>query len=144
MTYPVMLSLKGRECLVAGAGAVAERKTRRLVAEGAAVTVVSPGAAAYFSNNRRIKFVKRKFRAADLDGKFLVIAATGEEKTNDAICRLAGKKNMLANSARGRKNANFMNMAYASKKGLVAAVSSGGRDVRKSIKTAGEIRKKIL
>ena len=40
--YPINLDLNGQSCLVLGGGAVAERKVCRLLAEGAAVTVIAP------------------------------------------------------------------------------------------------------
>jgi precorrin-2 dehydrogenase/sirohydrochlorin ferrochelatase len=40
--YPVMLRLKGRSCVVVGAGGVAQRKVIRLLAVHARVTVISP------------------------------------------------------------------------------------------------------
>jgi|ERR1035437_400359 precorrin-2 dehydrogenase/sirohydrochlorin ferrochelatase len=139
-----MLSLTGKKCLVAGAGTIAERKTRRLLAEGADVSVVSPRTSGYFIRNRKIKLIKRKFKVADLKGKFLVIAATDDKNLNGRICGLAVKKNMLANSVSGRENTNFMNMVFVKKKGMVAAVSSNGKDIKKSLGIAEKIRKKIL
>lgn len=143
MSYPVMLSLKGKKCLVAGAGSVAESKTRRLLMEGANVTVVSPEATPYFRGNSGIKYIKRRFKSADLNGKFLIIAATGDEGQNSEICRMAAEKNILANNVSGREHASFMNMAFVCKNGLVLAVSSNGRNVKKSLDKLREIRRKI-
>ena len=40
--YPINLNLKDKECLVIGAGRVAERKVRRLLECGAQVSVIAP------------------------------------------------------------------------------------------------------
>ena len=40
--YPINLDLTGQACLVLGGGSVAERKVRRLLDEGAVVTVIAP------------------------------------------------------------------------------------------------------
>ncbi len=40
--YPVYLDIKGKKCLVAGGGDVAERKVGLLIRCGAKVSVVSP------------------------------------------------------------------------------------------------------
>ena len=44
MTYPLGLKLSGRRVLVVGAGPVAARRVPALLAEGAAVELVAPGA----------------------------------------------------------------------------------------------------
>src|SRR5947207_7948638 len=48
-SYPVMLHLAGRSCLVVGGGVVATRKVRSLLRAGADVTVVSPSLSAALS-----------------------------------------------------------------------------------------------
>ena len=44
MGYPVVLNLTGRRCIIVGGGRVAERKAKRLIESGAAVTVIAPEA----------------------------------------------------------------------------------------------------
>ena len=40
--YPVNIQMKGVSCLVIGGGHIALRKVRKLLSEGAEVTVLSP------------------------------------------------------------------------------------------------------
>jgi uroporphyrin-III C-methyltransferase/precorrin-2 dehydrogenase/sirohydrochlorin ferrochelatase len=77
--YPVFLRLTGRRVLVVGAGAVAARRVRGLLAEGANVTVVAPETSEDFP----CEVVTRQFRHEDLDGVWLVQACATESVNAD-------------------------------------------------------------
>jgi precorrin-2 dehydrogenase/sirohydrochlorin ferrochelatase len=138
MSYPVMLCVAGKKCLVAGGGPVAERKIRSLINAGADVHVVSPALAASLAgpagSKRGFKYSKRIFESCDIKGAFLVIAATDDKKVNSRICLLASKKGVLCNSVNTRVNTSFMNMATKKINGLTVAVSSRGKDIKKAKK----------
>ena len=137
-----MLSVKGKKCLVAGGGRVAERKTAGLIRAGADVRVVSPELSASLAGSKRgFKYTKRIFKPRDLDGVFLVIAATDDKKVNSRICLLASKKGILCNSVNTRANTSFMNMASKKINGLIVAVSSLGKNVKKAGKFLAELEK---
>jgi uroporphyrin-III C-methyltransferase/precorrin-2 dehydrogenase/sirohydrochlorin ferrochelatase len=74
VTYPLHLDLRGRRVLVVGAGAVAVRRVRRLVAAGAAVEVVAPHVSPEMPP---VSLQLRDFEPADLEGAWLVLACTG-------------------------------------------------------------------
>lgn len=74
MTYPLHLDVTGRRVLVVGAGAVAVRRVRALVAAGAAVEVVAPDVAADMPD---VPLQRRAFAASDVAGAWLVHACTG-------------------------------------------------------------------
>lgn len=72
--YPLHLDLTGRRVLVVGAGQVGVRRARALQSAGAAVTLVAPSAGEVPDG---IAYVERAFRPDDVDGCWLVVAATG-------------------------------------------------------------------
>lgn len=76
---PIFLRLERRPVLVIGAGSVALAKIESLGAAGAAITVVAPHAVPQcveLAGSGRLTWHKRAFVPSDLDGVFLVIAAT--------------------------------------------------------------------
>jgi siroheme synthase-like protein len=147
MAYPVMLELKGKRCLVAGAGKIAARKINSLIKSGALVTVVAPEIGRPVLEKQKqcgaITIKRRIFMAQDLNGVFLAVAATDRKKVNESICACAAVKGVLCNSISGRGGATFMNMAHASIKGMTVAVSSDGRDVNKAKKMLAALKKEL-
>ena len=144
MNYPVALNIRGKECLVAGGGIIALRKIKRLIRSGARVRVVSPRVEAEIAglvSAGAIKHVKRVFRRADLKGAFLVIAATNDAVVNAKICTLASLKSIPANSITPAKQASFSNMAEFDSGGLLVAVSSSGKNVKKAVAARDRIEK---
>ena len=73
--YMACLDLGGRSVLVVGGGRVALEKTEGLLDCGAAVTVVAPEILPELER-LPVTLVRRGYRAGDLDGRFLVVAAT--------------------------------------------------------------------
>lgn len=87
-SYPAMLQLKGRRCLVVGGGRVAERKTTTLLNTGAFITVVSPTLTERlhtFVQTGRIKWRERTFEPEDVQEAFLVFAATDNSEVNVSV-----------------------------------------------------------
>jgi precorrin-2 dehydrogenase / sirohydrochlorin ferrochelatase len=128
--YPVNLKIADRPCLVIGGGRVAERKIMGLLACGARVTVVSPeltpGLAA-LHREERIAWHNRPYRQGDLAGAFLVIAATDDKPTQDAIQQEADRDNILLNIADVPRRCNFILPSILSRGDLTIAVSTGGK-----------------
>lgn len=84
------LRLEGRRALVVGGGAVALRKARALARAGARVAVVAPRIGAGFG---RFETRRRAFRAGDVRGASVVVAATDDAAVNrrvHAACRARG------------------------------------------------------
>ena len=84
-SYPIQLQLAGRKVLVAGAGRVATRKIERLVQCGASVHVVAreaSGIVQRLAREQKLQLSLRSVEAADVNGMFLVIAATNSTEAN--------------------------------------------------------------
>jgi siroheme synthase-like protein len=123
--YMACLDLAGRRCVVVGGGAVGHEKAAGLAACGAAVAVVSPELHESFSE-LDVEWVERRYRSEDLDGAFLVIAATSDPEVNSRVSRDAEELGKLCNVADVPELCNFILPAVHRQGPIAVAVSTGG------------------
>jgi len=129
--FPAFLDLRGRICLVAGAGRVGSRKIARLLDCGPALLrVVDPSPDSTLEAELRsrpsVELIKRAFRPDDLEGAFLVIAGTADARINTEISRLCRQKNILCNIVDQPELCSFIVPALLQRDDLLIAVSSQG------------------
>ncbi len=127
--YPVNLKLAGRRCAVVGGGAVAERKTRLLIAADAAVTVFSPAITpglASLMEDRHLTWVSRAYAPGDLYNFFLVFCATDQPDTNRQAAAEARTAGGLVNCADAPELSDFYVPAHIVHGDLLITVSTGG------------------
>jgi precorrin-2 dehydrogenase/sirohydrochlorin ferrochelatase len=127
--YPVSLILEGRPCLVVGAGRVAERKVRSLLASGARVRVVGPEATPglrRLSAGRDIELELRAAGPGDLPGAWLVIIATDDPDLNAQLFAEADRRGLLVNVVDAPALCNFHVPAAVVRGPVQVAVSTGG------------------
>ncbi|WP_245574442.1 precorrin-2 dehydrogenase/sirohydrochlorin ferrochelatase family protein [Desulfovirgula thermocuniculi] len=128
--YPALLNLKGRPCLVVGGGKVAERKTRSLLSCAAKVKLVSPRLTPGLQElaaGGQITYLQREFQPSDLEGVFLVVAATDSKEVNRRVAREALARNLLVNVVNDPQSGNFYVPATVRRGPLQIAVSTSGR-----------------
>ncbi len=126
----MFVKLEGRTCLVVGAGAVAQSKIESLLQAGAKVRVVALAAAESIQNlaaQNLIVLWKKTFEPADLDGAFLVIAATSSPDVNAAIFEQARLHNILCNSVDDPEHCDFYYPAVVRRGRLQFAISTEGQ-----------------
>jgi hydroxymethylbilane synthase len=127
--YPINLTVRGRCALIAGGGAVAERKLRALLDAGADVTLVSPAITpgiGELAAAGRIRHVARRFEAADVGGAFLVFAATDRPEVNAQIVAAARAAGTLVNDAGDAERGDFATPAVHRSGPLTVSVASSG------------------
>lgn len=127
--YALYLDLEGRPVLVVGAGRVAARKVRALLAAGAQVAVVAPDVCEEFdalSGRAGLDVEIRPFTSGDLDGKWLVIAATGSAEINRWVSELAGRARIFCNVVDKPDLCSFHVPAVVRRGLLQLAISTGG------------------
>lgn len=125
---PILVEAAGIEVLIVGAGAVAARKARTLSEAGARVRVVAPrigGEVRALADGGGVTLVEREYRAGDVDGATLVIAATDERATNLAVARDARAARRLVNVADAADEGSFSTMAVHRAGELVIGISAG-------------------
>lgn len=129
-TYPILLDLRGRRCLVVGGGQVAQRKVDGLLAADAAVTVVSPTAStalAQLAAAGGIVWHPRPYGRADLDGMRLVIAATDQPDVNRQVADDARDRGILCNVIDQPAAGDFTLPSVVRRGDLVLTVSTSGQ-----------------
>ena len=127
--FPIMVRLRGRNCVVVGAGRVAAAKIRGLLSHGARVVVVSPRAVRFVQQQAKagvIVWHRRGFAAGDVDRAFLVVAATNSSSLNAAIFRACRARRILCNAVDDPKHCDFFYPAVLRRGPLQIAISTSG------------------
>jgi precorrin-2 dehydrogenase / sirohydrochlorin ferrochelatase len=127
--FPLFLKLEGRRCLVVGAGKVGEEKAEGLLRGGAEVRVVAPKATRRmreWARERKIQWRARTYRPRDLEGVYLVVAATPLPKLHEEIYREARRRGILCNVADDPPHCDFFYPSVLRRGALQIAISTSG------------------
>jgi uroporphyrin-III C-methyltransferase/precorrin-2 dehydrogenase/sirohydrochlorin ferrochelatase len=124
--HPLFVKLEGREVLVVGAGAVATRKIAELVQAGARVRVVAPEATREVREERSVRWIQRSFCETDVDGAWLVVAATGDPDAQRAIAEAAERRRVFVVAVDDVANATAYGASVIRRAPLTVAISSDG------------------
>lgn len=162
---PIFLKLDGRPGLLVGAGNVALEKLNTLLTTGLRVRVIAPEAKPkirQLSEEGRIEWVRRAFEPADLDGNFVVIAATDDPQVNDLVYRESVRRGILVNSVDDPPHCDFYFGSVVRRGDLQIAISTSGespavaqqlrreidaqlpKDLGPWLKEIGQLRREIL
>jgi uroporphyrin-III C-methyltransferase / precorrin-2 dehydrogenase / sirohydrochlorin ferrochelatase len=126
---PIFLKLDGRPGLLVGAGTVALDKIGSLLKTGIRLRVVAPEARLEIRElaaKGKLEWVQRQFNASDLDGQFIVIAATDKPEVNSAVYREAVERGIPCNSVDDIPNCDFFFGSIVSRGELQIAISTAG------------------
>jgi siroheme synthase-like protein len=128
--FPIGLILEGRRCLVVGAGPMADQKVRGLRSAGALVTVVAPSVCTALreraASDDGIELVERAYRPADLDGVWLVVAATDIPEVDGGVAADAEDQQIFVNAVDDPPNCSAYLMAQVRRGPVVVSISTSG------------------
>jgi precorrin-2 dehydrogenase/sirohydrochlorin ferrochelatase len=128
--FPILLKMKGKKCVVAGAGTIAASKAAGLLRSGARVVVIGPQADDWIRSQAeagRLIWRRRRFVAADVADAFLAIAATDSNAANEAVFRACVKRGVLCNVVDDPERCDFYYPAIVRRGPLQIAISTGGQ-----------------
>jgi uroporphyrin-III C-methyltransferase / precorrin-2 dehydrogenase / sirohydrochlorin ferrochelatase len=126
---PIFLKLDGRPGLLVGAGTVALDKIGSLLKTGIRLRVIAPWAheeIRQLAGEGKLEWIERSFESSDLDGNFVVIAATDNPSVNAAVYRGAVERGILCNSVDDIPNCDFFFGSLVSRGDLQIAISTAG------------------
>lgn len=126
---PIFLKLDGRRGLLVGAGTVALDKIGSLLKTGIHLRVVAPRAHTEIQRlaaEGKMEWMERSFDPSDLDGNFIVIAATDVHEVNAAVYRSAVERGIPCNSVDDIPHCDFFFGSVVSRGDLQIAISTAG------------------
>jgi uroporphyrin-III C-methyltransferase/precorrin-2 dehydrogenase/sirohydrochlorin ferrochelatase len=104
---------------------VATSKVAALLESGAAVTVVSPEVTDAIAN-APVRVERRRFRSADLQGSWLVMAAA-TPAVNRQVAQAAARRRVFVNAVDDPKNASAYLGGVLRRSGVTLAISTDGK-----------------
>ncbi len=144
--YPAFLDLRGRRVVVVGGGAIAEQKVRGLIEAGARVTVVSPETTPGLSQleaRASVELRRRRYRAGDLSGAWLAIAATDDRAANAAVWAEAEQQRVLVNAVDDIDHCSFIAPAVHREGDITVAVSTAGKSPALAVRLRDRIGRMV-
>ena len=116
--------------LLVGGGEIAESKLDALLRSEAVIDVVSPESRSRFvelANAGRLTLHSRPYQTSDLDGAFVVIAATDDRPTNARVVTEARAAGILAQAVDDIPYCDFFAVAIVRRGELQLGISTNGR-----------------
>jgi siroheme synthase-like protein len=130
MLLPLFLRLEGKDALVVGAGHIAERKIRDLVDAGALVRVIaleaSPGVKELAERGSITRLETRAFQPSDVEGAWLVVAATSDASTQKSICDAADASRIFSIAIDDPPNGSAYSASVIRRGPITIAISTSG------------------
>ena len=130
MAYIVNLVVRGKKAVVVGAGGVAARKVKDLLAASAAVTVIAPefcDEIRQAASDGKLALLNRKFQRGDLLGAFIAVCATDDEEANREVAEEAMASGCIVNVVDRPALCGFTVPAALKRGDLTIAVTTEGR-----------------
>lgn len=127
---PLFLDLAQRPVLVLGAGEVALRKLETLARAGATVRIVAlevSAAVAELAAAQGYPCEQRAFQPSDLDGVWVVIAATGDAQLNTELSAACEQQRILLNVVDDTPRCSAIFPSIVDREPLLVAISSAGQ-----------------
>ena len=128
--FPAFLKLTDRRVVVIGGGSLAVQKIPSLLKAGARIWVVSPqinSQLAVWVRQEKIGWQSKRFSPDDLEGAFLVIAATSLCNVNAAVYQEADRRNILCNAVDDIEHCHFYYGSVVQRGDLQIAVSTNSK-----------------
>ena len=128
--FPIFVKLEKRLVAVVGGGQIAEGKVAALLNARARIRMIAPSITpqiAKWVRFRKIDWLPKDFEPTDLDGAFLVVAATSAPGVNGTVFREAETRGILCNAVDDVEHCHFYYGAVVQRGDLQIAISTNGK-----------------
>lgn len=142
--FPMFFDVTGKKAVIVGAGTIAARRAETLADFGMDIHVVAPGGAEKMEaleRDGRICWEQKCFEPADLNGAYMVLAATNDSKLNDQIVQECCARKILVNHAGDKTQCDFYFPGIARDGQIVIGATASGKDHGKVKKLTEQLRR---
>ena len=140
LRFPLFINLSGKRAVVVGGGTIGLRRAAVLRDFGAQVTVVAPKIGEHLE--RTNEFL-RAYQCGDLEGAFLVVAATDDRAVNHTVYEDAKRMGILVNVCDCPDECDFYFPAICRSESLVAGIVWDGHDHAHTARAARAVRQAL-
>lgn len=143
--FPIFINLEKKPCIIIGGGKVAHRKAAKLASYGANVTVIAPEIEEEIYQLQHtyesVTIKKKQYEATDLQGAFLVIAATNQPEINHTVIQDATLTGALTNNSiqDGEDTGDMIFPATIQRGDLSIGITTNGKSPELSARLRAEI-----
>ena len=141
--FPMFVDLTDKKVVVVGAGTIAKRRIRTMVAFTSRLVVIAPEVnpeLRELEEAGRLTSLKKTYEREDLCGASMVIAAANDKKTNQEIYEACKSMGIPVNVYKDKTKCDFYFPGVAAFEHTVVGVSGSGREQRKSRGLAEKIQ----
>lgn len=127
---PIHIDLQHADILIVGGGPMAEAKLRTLLATPARLIVIADSVSQNIKDwgkAGKLVWKSRAFSPADLDGKQLIYAASGDSLQDKAVAELAKRRGLLVNAADDKAGSNFFSPAIVERSPVSVSIGTEGQ-----------------
>lgn len=141
--FPLFVDLSGRKIAVIGAGAIALRRIESLLAYPCTITVTAPQAReeiTQLAQAQKLTLRCKAYNPADIEGAYLVIAATDDRALNHEIAQTAARNGQHCSIADCKEECSFFFPATVHYDGGVIGICGTGDNHTKTRRLTSDIR----
>ena len=139
---PLNVRIDDKKILFVGGGNIAMHKIQTVELYTGNITVIAPEIHDELKK-KGFELVYKEYEEKDLDGFFLVYAATDNIEVNRRIKRDAAARGLMVNVVDNRELSDFISPAIIKEGEMTIAVSSNGQNVKKTVALRNRLRQML-
>jgi precorrin-2 dehydrogenase/sirohydrochlorin ferrochelatase len=140
---PLNIRVDNKKLLFVGGGKIAMHKIQTVEQYTRNITILAPVISDELKDKGFTEIYK-EYESSDLDGFFLVYAATNDTGVNRRIRDDAEARGIMVNVVDNRELSDFISPAIIKKDEMTIAVSSNGQNVKKAVEWRNRLREIVM
>jgi precorrin-2 dehydrogenase/sirohydrochlorin ferrochelatase len=140
---PLNIRVDNKKLLFVGGGKIAMHKIQTVELYTRNITIIAPVISDELKG-KGFSEICKEYESSDLEGFFLVYAATNDSEVNRRIRDDAEARGIMVNVVDNRELSDFISPAIIRKDEMTIAVSSNGQNVKKSVEWRNRLREIVM